>query len=83
MDPTATVPRSWCGATSKMLDCWFSFCAHGVERWNLRFLELLSAGTIPVVVADGDAALRAAHSLGDHRACDLEALPTPKTPTGS
>jgi hypothetical protein len=37
----------------KMLDCWFSFCAHGDERWNLRFLELLSAGTIPVVVADG------------------------------
>ena len=29
-----------------MLDAWFSFCAHGDERWNLRFLELLSAGTM-------------------------------------
>ena len=36
-----------------MLNSWFGFCAHGDERWNLRFLELLSVGTIPFIVADG------------------------------
>jgi len=36
-----------------MADAWFSFCPHGDQRWNLRFLELLSAGVGPVVVADG------------------------------
>ena len=36
-----------------MLNAWFGFCAHGDERWNLRFLELLSVGTIPFIIADG------------------------------
>jgi hypothetical protein len=36
-----------------MLRSSFGFVPHGFARWNLRFLELLSAGTIPVVIADG------------------------------
>ena len=36
-----------------MEDAWFSFCPHGDQRWNIRFLELLGAGAVPVLVADG------------------------------
>ena len=36
-----------------MANAWFGWCPHGDQRWNLRFLELLTAGTVPVVVADG------------------------------
>jgi len=36
-----------------MADAWFGLCPHGDQRWNLRFLEVLSAGSIPVVMADG------------------------------
>lgn len=36
-----------------MANAWFGWCPHGDQRWNLRFLELLTAGAVPVVVADG------------------------------
>lgn len=32
---------------------WFGLCPHGDQRWNLQFLELLSAGTISVIITDG------------------------------
>lgn len=50
--------KEWFGSKSGdyfsvMLRSTFGFVPHGFARWNLRFLELLSTGTIPVVIADG------------------------------